>query len=139
MKAIIEKSQASNKRQSVVYLESVLTKVADEFAMKHNIYGAPFRSKVWEKVCRTTNKLQIAALRNLFPETKTIRFSHKAGCSCGCSPGFVIKHDHPNQFGRTYWVKLEASETEVADLKSQFASSTLDEEVAAERAAYQNK
>lgn len=139
MKAIIESIEKSNNRQSIVYVESPFTKVADDFAMEHWIYSATFKSKVWTKVCKLTNNVNVAALKELFPETTTIRFSHKAGCNCGCSPGFVMKYEHPNQFGKTYWVNVEATEDEVAAFRAKIASSGLAEEFAAERTAHRNK
>lgn len=114
MKATITQTRsisnpARNKSgRSIVYVESPLNDVADQFASEHGIYGLPFKCKTWSKVCRQVNKAHVVELKKLFPEALEIRFSAKAGCSCGCSPGFIMKHI-PNQVGRNFWVTLEAS------------------------------
>jgi hypothetical protein len=138
MKATISSSKDTpSKRFSIIYIESPLNNVADKFAMEHNIYHAPFKSKTWSKVCQLTSKQHVKALKELFPESSTIRFSAKAGCRCGCSPGYVMKYDHPNQFGRVFWVDIEPTETEVTELKNKLGK--LAGEFAAEYAAYKNK
>ena len=139
MQATISSSRNSNKRHSVIYLDSPLNDVADKFATQHGIYEAPFKSKTWSKVSRLANKHHITSLKELFPESDEIRFSAKAGCRCGCSPGFIMKHKHPNQFGRVFWVNLEVSEAELTAFKNKFVSLKLAEEFAAESAAHKNK
>ena len=42
------------------------------------------------KLRQTLNKDVIGLLKELYPDSK-IAFSQKAGCSCGCSPGFYVK------------------------------------------------
>jgi len=51
-------------------------------------------------------------LKKLFPEALEIKFSAKAGCNCGCSPGYIMKHE-PNQWGKNFWVTVEASDVEL--------------------------
>jgi hypothetical protein len=137
MQATISSSKNLNKRHSIIYLNSPLNEAADEFATDQGIYEAPFKSKTWSKVSRLANKHHIAALRKLFPESTGIRFSAKAGCRCGCSPGFVMKHEHPNQFGRMFWVDFQASETEVNAFEDTLKK--LAGEFAAEQQAHKNK
>jgi len=38
----------------------------------------------------------------------TYRWSQKAGCSCGCSPGFIIDGYDPNIGGKNVWIEVEA-------------------------------
>ena len=103
--------------RSIVYVESPLNKVADDFASKHGIFGLRFKCKTWDKVCRQVNKTHVVELKKLFPEALSIKFSSTAGCRCGCSPGFIMKHE-PNQVGKNFWVDLEASEAELALFKA---------------------
>jgi hypothetical protein len=97
--------------RSIVYVESNLNDIADKFAMANGIYELPFKSKTWNKVCRQVNKTLSTELKKLFPEALNITFSAKAGCKCGCSPGYIMKHE-PNQRGKNFWVTIEASELE---------------------------
>ena len=71
---------------------------ADKFYFDHNIYDLNFKSNAWNAVIRATTKLTakkiLAHFKTLGVEDGQIvslQFSHKAGCSCGCSPGFVGK------------------------------------------------
>ena len=122
MKANITYTRKSSRvKGSVIYVESSITKAADEFAGKHGIYTLRFKSAVWTKICRMANKLNAQALNDLFPEALTIKFSHKAGCSCGCSPGFRLKCKDDLHQGKDFWVDLEATEDEVAAFKAQLS------------------
>jgi hypothetical protein len=47
--------------------------------------------------------LDHAISHGLVPQ-KDFRFSRKAGCSCGCSPGFIAKND--SWRGCQYWVEF---------------------------------
>ena len=82
MKATITHTSSSNPHKSsgrsIVYVESPLNKVADEFAYKHGIFGLPFKCKTWDKVCRQVNKTHVVELKKLFPEALDIKFSAKA-------------------------------------------------------------
>ncbi len=39
---------------------------------------------------------------------KSVHFSQKAGCPCGCSPGFFIKGDYGYEYGYTYHMDVVA-------------------------------
>jgi len=136
MKAIITQSEPSKRVRSVVYVNSVLNVIANDFAVKNGIYISLFKSKTWLKVCRLVNKMHVASLREIFPDAGSITFSHTAGCQCGCSPGYVIKEERPNCFGRYFWVDIEVSAEEEADFKNKLFSSTLAKEFADEKAAH---
>jgi hypothetical protein len=118
MKATITQTSSVNQDsrskmgRSLIYVESPLDKVANEFALTHGVYNLSFKCKTWSKVCRQVTKTHIVELKKMFPEALDIKFSAKAGCSCGCSPGYVMKHE-PNQRGKNFWVNIEASEMEI--------------------------
>lgn len=134
MEATITYTRKSSRiKASVVYVESPINKVADEFAVEHGIYELRFKSVVWTKICRMTNKLNAQALKQLFPEALTIRFSHKAGCGCGCSPGFLLKCKDDLHQGKNFWVNIEATEEEVAAFKAQLSSLKLAENLEKEK------
>jgi hypothetical protein len=115
MKAIIRRSDEDRRRnagRSIIYIESPLDKVADRWFTANEIMCVPFKCKTWKKISRMATKTTLASLKELFPEALRITFSAKAGCRCGCSPGYIMKHP-ANQFGRTFWVDIEASESEI--------------------------
>lgn len=45
------------------------------------------------------------------PRTTKFRWSQKAGCECGCSPGFICVES----YGKDVWVRLSADAPQVAD------------------------
>lgn len=56
----------------------------------------PENDKAYDKFNRAVVRIQKAHLvaameQGLIPNVEGIRFSKKAGCSCTCSPGFIIE------------------------------------------------
>lgn len=116
MKAtLIKTTQISERRakpgRNLVYVKSPLDDIADEWAGKHGVWNLPFKSKTWSKICREATKLNIAAFKHLFPDAVSIKFSIKAGCKCGCSPGYIVKTESYLK-GTNNWVTIEASQME---------------------------
>jgi hypothetical protein len=97
--------------KSIVYVKSPLDDTADRFATTHGVYHLPFKSKVWSRICRQANKANLEAIRPLFPQAESLKFSAKAGCRCGCSPGFIMKHKVGPQ--QNFWVDIEVYESEL--------------------------
>ena len=112
MNATITTTRRTTKHshRSVIYIESPLNDIADEFATKHGVFGLSFKSKTWSKVCRATNKRHVEVLRKVFPDAINIQFSNTAGCACGCSPGFIMTH--APALKSNYWVGMVASAEE---------------------------
>ena len=124
MNAIIRQTKSREKvsyGHSVVYTECALTKLVDnEFFNKHEVYNLDFKCKTWTALCNYVNKQTIASLQVLFPGD-TIKFSAKAGCNCGCSPGFRVTHHNPNTRGRYVWVDVECEESELETTRKALA------------------
>lgn len=119
MKATITKSHSRRNKtdRSVVYIESPLDTLADKFATEHGVYGLPYKCDTWRKLCREVTKQTVSTLKELFVEALSIKFSSKAGCTCGCSPGYIVKHG-AGQRGNDVWVNLEASDDEISAFSS---------------------
>ena len=119
MKATLTKTNFNKDRRnlvkygsrSIVYVNCPLNDVADRFATANGIFQLSFKSKVWSRICREVNKKTLEALRPLFPQAESLTFSAKAGCACGCSPGFVMKHKVDPQ--QNHWVDIEAYSSEL--------------------------
>ena len=135
MKAIVTQSNPRNNKigNSIVYVESKLDKVVDAWYDKHEIYNLPFKCKTWGKVKTLASKEHTKALKELFPDAHSIKFSSKAGCRCGCSPGYIVKHE-PNTYGRNFWVDMLVTPEEVTALSevvnSEKFEATLKNEIA---------
>lgn len=114
MKATLTKSTPVSDRRAkpgrnLVYIKSPLDDIADEWASKYGIWNLPFKCKTWTKICREATKLNIQAFKDLFPDAISIKFSATAGCSCGCSMGYIVKTNSYLK-GTNNWVTIEASQ-----------------------------
>ena len=126
MKATVNTIRVSQKqRKTVIYIgNSPLNEVADKFATENVIYFARFKSKVWSKIKRMVNTAHTPLIKACVPDVLkekfvddvgefTISYSDKAGCSCGCSPGYVLRRNS-NVFYYIF-VTVEATEKEVSE------------------------
>ena len=133
MKAIVTQSNPRNNKigNSIVYVESKLDKVVDAWYDKHQVYNLSFKCKTWSKVKSLASRAHTKALKELFPDAVSIKFSSKAGCACGCSQGYIVKHE-PNTYGRNFWVDMLVTPEEVEELSQQVNSEKFEAELKAE-------
>ncbi len=86
-------------RKAVIYVESnSIDELINKWFDEHEIHNLTFKSKAWSYINKKRNAFiaeRIHKLLNLDPHYKIV-FSHRAGCSCGCSPGFLIKQGGRN-------------------------------------------
>ena len=95
--------------RSVVYVDCSITELVDkEFYTKHKIWDLNFKCKTWSAVKRLASKYATVALQPLFPND-AIKYSDKAGCSCGCSPGYHITHNGSSS-SKDIWVSITHDE-----------------------------
>ena len=82
---------------------SILTGIS---APDYSIQGEdPLSDILWKKFNEMEISLEAYILENILPD-RVLKFSRKAGCSCGCSPGWIDQ----NEYGRTVWVSVEITE-----------------------------
>lgn len=115
------------------YVESNATKIADKFFYDNEIFRLDFKCKTWDKIKRIVDKLNIEALKIIFPEQCTIRFSHKTGCSCGCSPGYRVRNVASNNFAYNnsdVWVTVDVNTSKLESMLPKFKQ-MLEEEISA--------
>ena len=77
-----------------VYTDGKARAVADrEYLTKHNIFALDFKCASWSRVGNFAARMEAAkakaAVEAAFGVQVELVFSQKAGCACGCSPGFV--------------------------------------------------
>jgi hypothetical protein len=109
--APVQNSRRRSPGRNIVYVSSPFDDIADEFATKNGIWNLPFKCKTWTGVCREATKINANALKELFPEAVSIKFSQKAGCTCGCSSGYIVK-TNSTQLDTNNWVTIEATQVE---------------------------
>lgn len=117
-----------------VYAESNADKAIDAFFNENKIWSLDFKCKTWAKMKSAATKLTVAAMREVFGETAKIAYSHKAGCSCGCSPGYKVREMGE---GREYenhdvWAKITVNVNELV-AKLPAYKLALDAEIAANK------
>lgn len=109
-----------------VYTDGAARDVADEhYFTKHNIASLNFPCRSWRKVGGIASAIEAeyakAAVEARFGIKVELKFSRKAGCSCGCSPGFVGKIVGTGEgFGklsrRTIWVHEVLTDADKAEV-----------------------
>ncbi len=77
----------------------------------------PLVDKGWDAInahiVETKSKDLRLALDQLGAKDATFKFSRKAGCPCGCSPGFLLSG---LGYGKTYYVEGKAAATMTGDV-----------------------
>ena len=93
-----DKPRASYDRFTVSVDGPMNDLIDKEFFSKHEIYNLDFKCSAWSRVTGAATKAIVAALKpvlaahvGLKPENLDLHFSRYAGCSCGCSPGYIGK------------------------------------------------
>lgn len=74
----------------------------------HPEYGRQGVDPVADAAWKVYNKLEIKNMKEIFQAAISAKghFSRKAGCSCGCSPGFLLDENH-RLHGRDVFVTAE--------------------------------
>ena len=92
------------------YVTSAAGKAVDKFFNDHQIYGLQFKCSTWSSLKRKASEMDIADLKKVFGQNAQIRYSATAGCSCGCSPGYVISGEIDQKFKNAdVWVDIKTS------------------------------
>ena len=135
MQATITKQQQGDSKfrfsarhgnKTIVYVDDELTRMVDkEFFDKYEIYALPFKCKTWKQICKSVNKLVIDALQSLFGSNYKINYSRKAGCNCGCSPGYIVQrhgtYEQPWLEYQSIWANVSVSQEELQSFRSKWA------------------
>jgi hypothetical protein len=91
--------------------------IMTEWFDKNNIGSLKFKCRAWNSVARAGTKISEAQIAPVIAkefglrlEDFTLKFSVYAGCSCGCSPGYVGKlvspiTYHPKLSRANVWMK----------------------------------
>jgi hypothetical protein len=116
-------SRRNRPGRSIVYVQSPLDKIADDFAIEYGVFRLPFKSRTWSSICNEISKITALALKDLFAGSISIKFSYKAGCRCGCSPGYIVKYDSSRD-GLNHWVDVDLSSEEMKQFRAQVFSLT---------------
>lgn len=71
--------------------DNAIDKLLNDWYSANNIHTLTFKSRAWSWLSNQRHRLFGKLLAQaLDVEAKDVKFSHKAGCSCGCSPGFNV-------------------------------------------------
>ena len=92
-----EELEAQYKKYSPEY-------IIDAWFNKHDISSIKFASRAWSRAKRVSNKYVYRAIRELIP-CKSVVYSRYAGCSCGCSSGYIVTEPELEEHkGVSAWV-----------------------------------
>jgi hypothetical protein len=81
------------KRGARAFINSTLVDCSTEVYHESELYNVEWKSKAWSKLSSWATRLTAKALREKLELSNnvSISFSVYAGCSCPCSPGYVIR------------------------------------------------
>jgi hypothetical protein len=81
------------KRGARAFIDSTLVDCSTEVYNENELYGIRWKSKAWSKLSSYATRLTAKALREKLELSNnvSVTFSVYAGCSCPCSPGYVIR------------------------------------------------
>ena len=84
---------ARRKRGARAFVESTLVDCSTEVYHENELYHVEWKSKAWSKLSSYATRLTAKALREKLglSNNVSVTFSAYAGCSCPCSPGYVIR------------------------------------------------
>jgi len=115
-----KRSKNSTRDHARVYLNyGEVHEMLDEWFYDNNIAALAVKSKAWNKIKRAINKLATSRISStLNVNCSDIRFSQKCGCSCGCSPGYIVKNVKDVYRCTNIWCTLKLDDVEIKDLQS---------------------
>lgn len=64
-------------------------RILDQWFSDWKIHELSKKSEAWSKAKRIGNKYIYKAIKSLVP-CKSVLYSRNAGCTCGCSPGYIV-------------------------------------------------
>jgi hypothetical protein len=106
--------------KAVVYVDERLSDQIDK-DLFDRIIPLNFKSKAWSWICKKANNFILNAVKQVFPENYDIKYSTKAGCQCGCSPGYIVKRhgDYKQPFltHNSVWVDVDITDQEIENFK----------------------
>lgn len=104
-----------------VYVTSTCGKEVDKFFSDNKIHSLNFKCSTWNSLKRKAVESDVADLKTIFGEDAEIKWSRTAGCSCGCSPGYVVDGKMKPEFRNSdVWVNIETSATHITKLFPDF-------------------
>ena len=105
-----------------VYSNSNLSDRLDKW-FTDNIFMLDFKCKTWNKLRNIVTKIESKSILEGLDMTSnkdaSVKYSRKAGCSCGCSPGYVIKNEY-RYSNRNLHVNMEYDITEFEKMIPKF-------------------
>ena len=109
---------------SRIYVDSNATKfIDDEFFSMYKVYHLDFKCKAWAAIGREAHNLNVAELKSVLGPNAKIVYSHKAGCSCGCSPGYKATDIiDPDYRGKDIWADIAVDITVLKAMLPKFVA-----------------
>ena len=103
------------------YVNSSVGKVVDNFFNDNEIYALKFKCSTWNALKRKAVESDIADLKTIFGEDSEIRWSKTAGCSCGCSPGYVVDGKIDGKYRNSdVWIDIDSCTAHLVKLLPDF-------------------
>ena len=99
----VTNSRYNKARKARIFVDSNLNDIISDWYTGNKVFLLDAKSKAWSSVKRIGTKHVREAIKANMPEVTGLLFSHYAGCSCPCSPGYIA--DGPTY--KNIWVKIQ--------------------------------
>jgi hypothetical protein len=76
--------------KTIVYVDSNLMDTVDKDIFNKYVSALRVKSVAWASLIRKVNAVIAPAIKEHLKGDYKVRYSRKAGCKCGCSPGFIV-------------------------------------------------
>jgi len=97
-----------------LYVDSNALDLVIDWYSNNEIWKLNQKSKAWGKVKRAATSLVCGQLKTIKGVESAV-FSNRAGCACGCSPGYIVTGT--SWYRKYAWVDLTFEESELNKLK----------------------
>ena len=107
--------------RAIVYVNSKFDSMLDKDIFMPYVIDLEYESKAWKSICRSANKLVAAAIKEHLQADYKVTYSRKAGCNCGCSPGFIVArhgdYTQPFLMHTEMWMDVEIEDVELTNFQ----------------------
>lgn len=99
IESITTMARPARRKKSVIFVHPTSETVMEQLINRRNRPVDLFRKAALQAI----EKITCATI----VENVNIRWSQKAACKCGCSPGFVVDGFIPTMYGRDIYVNIK--------------------------------
>jgi len=110
----IESKRTDTFKNGRIFVDSNINDLIDDWFRENEIHKLDFKCKTWSSLKRKATSMILPELRKI-SGVEGAKYSHKAGCQCGCSPGYIVTGKEWNY--KSSWVGIHFEDNELQSVK----------------------